>query len=64
MPESIGTPETMLLKATPQSRAGIAEPAMIIASMRARQLAESTLPRYSTPMPRMISPTRMSSRGR
>ena len=36
----------------------------IIQVIRARQAAESTLPRYSRPTPRMIRPTRMSSSGR
>ena len=60
----MGTPRTMLPKATPHSTAGSSEPQKIARSQRARQVGSSRLARYSKATPRTISATRISSSGR
>ena len=61
---SIGTPATMLANATPHRSAGRKLPNAITLSHRLRQAASPRLLRYSMPMPRTISATRIRNRAR
>ena len=61
---SIGTPRTMLAKATPHNRAGTKEPMMMARSQRLRHWSSSRLARYSKASPRTISASKMRSSGR